>query len=378
MQLPREMYMGGGISSLSYPSYGYADGGITNLPNYMGGGYLDQYGRQRYGFGKFVKSITKPIAKVLDKIVPNEIKPALPFLAAALPFLAPGLGAGIGQFFVGSGNPLLARAIGSGAINLISQASQEGAAERGISPLSLALAAGTGALASPGTPGEMTAADQLRGFKTIGEVGIETGQNLGTLDSLKNLGLEAAAKGSEFLSKGVIGPTTPLTGGQLLTTAKSLIPGQLGAAGELAYNAALDAQEKYAQEMNAMGSLASANVTDRVNYIKRAMQSAGFNESEITDALSRSGFMYGGNVNEDFAQGGLMNLRMNDMPAEMDLRKGGFVPLGKREKADDVPARLSKNEFVFTAKAVRNAGGGDIRKGAKRMYQIMNQLEARN
>ena len=80
---------------------------------------------------------------------------------------------------------------------------------------------------------------------------------------------------------------------------------------------------------------------------------------------------------EGFADGGLMNLRMGGMPAEMDLRKGGFVPLGVREKADDVPARLSKNEFVFTAKAVRNAGGGDVRKGAKRMYQIMNQLEAR-
>ena len=352
----------------------YTTSGLSSLPEYQGGGYLDQYGRQQYGLGKFVSKITKPISKVLDKIIPNEIKPALPFIAAALPFLAPGLGAGIGQFFVGSGNPLLARAIGSGAINLISQASQEGAAERGISPLSLALAAGTGALASPGTPGEMTAADQLRGFKTVG--GFEE-LNIGTMDQLKNVGLEAAAKGSEFLSKGVIGPNTPITGGQLLTTAKSLIPGQLGAAGELAYNAALDAQEKYAQEMSAMGSLASANVTDRVNYIRRAMQSAGFNESEITDALSRSGFMYGGNVEEGFKQGGLMNLRMGGMPAEMDLRKGGFVPLGKKERADDVPARLSKNEFVFTAKAVRNAGGGDVRKGAKRMYQIMNQLEAR-
>jgi hypothetical protein len=80
---------------------------------------------------------------------------------------------------------------------------------------------------------------------------------------------------------------------------------------------------------------------------------------------------------EGFADGGLMNLRMGGMPAEMDLRKGGFVPLGVKEKADDVPARLSKNEFVFTAKAVRNAGGGDVRKGAKRMYQVMNQLEAR-
>ena len=48
---------------------------------------------------------------------------------------------------------------------------------------------------------------------------------------------------------------------------------------------------------------------------------------------------------------------------------GGFMPYGKKEKADDVPARLSKNEFVFTADAVRAAGGGSIQKGAQKMYQ---------
>jgi hypothetical protein len=73
-----------------------------------------------------------------------------------------------------------------------------------------------------------------------------------------------------------------------------------------------------------------------------------------------------------------MNLKMGGMPVEMDLRaKGGFVPIGKKERADDVPARLSKNEFVFTANAVRNAGGGDIREGAKRMYNLMHKLEAK-
>jgi hypothetical protein len=78
------------------------------------------------------------------------------------------------------------------------------------------------------------------------------------------------------------------------------------------------------------------------------------------------------------AMGGIMNLKMGGMPVEMDLRaKGGFVPIGKKERADDVPARLSKNEFVFTANAVRNAGDGDIRKGAKRMYNLMHKLEAR-
>jgi hypothetical protein len=62
---------------------------------------------------------------------------------------------------------------------------------------------------------------------------------------------------------------------------------------------------------------------------------------------------------------------------EMDLRAdGGFVPIGRMERADDVPARLSKNEFVFTADAVRNAGDGDIDKGAEVMYNMMKNLES--
>ena len=62
---------------------------------------------------------------------------------------------------------------------------------------------------------------------------------------------------------------------------------------------------------------------------------------------------------------------------EMDFREnGGFVPIGRMEKADDVPARLSKNEFVFTAEAVRNAGGGDVDKGSEVMYNTMKNLEA--
>jgi hypothetical protein len=72
------------------------------------------------------------------------------------------------------------------------------------------------------------------------------------------------------------------------------------------------------------------------------------------------------------AEGGLMNLGGR----EMDLRGGGFVPMGKAERADDVPARLSKNEFVMTADAVRAAGGGSVQKGADLMYDQMKQLES--
>jgi len=72
------------------------------------------------------------------------------------------------------------------------------------------------------------------------------------------------------------------------------------------------------------------------------------------------------------ADGGIMDLG----GLEKDYREGGFVPLGEEERADDVPARLSKNEFVFTADAVRNAGGGDIDKGAEVMQNMMDNLES--
>ena len=83
-----------------------------------------------------------------------------------------------------------------------------------------------------------------------------------------------------------------------------------------------------------------------------------------------------------FAKGGIADLpevRMLEggMP-EIDYREsGGFVPVGKKEKADDVPAMLSKNEFVMTADAVRGMGDGNVEKGAQKMYDQMRELEGR-
>ena len=79
-------------------------------------------------------------------------------------------------------------------------------------------------------------------------------------------------------------------------------------------------------------------------------------------------------------EGGIMEAEASEMidmgGMEKDYRNtGGFVEMGGKERADDVPARLSKNEFVFTADAVRNAGGGDIDKGAEVMENLMNNLE---
>jgi hypothetical protein len=81
----------------------------------------------------------------------------------------------------------------------------------------------------------------------------------------------------------------------------------------------------------------------------------------------RIGYMMGSEVPVRRNQGGI---------SELDYRNtGGFVPIGVKEKADDVPAMLSKNEFVFTADAVRAAGGGSVNKGAQKMYNLMKSLE---
>ena len=73
------------------------------------------------------------------------------------------------------------------------------------------------------------------------------------------------------------------------------------------------------------------------------------------------------------AEGGIIQLA--DGSEKYFPRKNGAIDGPGTGTSDDIPAMLSDGEFVFTAKAVRNAGGGDRREGAKRMYQTMKNLE---
>ena len=131
------------------------------------------------------------------------------------------------------------------------------------------------------------------------------------------------------------------------------------------------------------------------------LREAGFSQQEAIDEAKkklgmatggRAGYRYGDQVGITAIPRPVMDPRgLRSLPAmatkdgmmdlgglEKDYRfDGGFVPIGAYEKKDDVPARLSKNEFVFTADAVRAAGGGSINKGAKRMYETMKNLEAK-
>ena len=106
--------------------------------------------------------------------------------------------------------------------------------------------------------------------------------------------------------------------------------------------------------------------------------------SEFVDPF---GMNTGGRVGAAMgAMGGSQMYPMNPAPGsvapnmpqgmQVDGRNGTFIPMGAQEKKDDVPAMLAKNEFVMTSDAVKGMGNGDVNKGAQKMYDLMNQLEA--
>jgi hypothetical protein len=132
-------------------------------------------------------------------------------------------------------------------------------------------------------------------------------------------------------------------------------------------------QEKEAQEL-ARGEGIDIDAARR-SIIARAQGNIGGDLRMLSSRADGGRIGYQEGSKEPVAKKTMPLLDMDGK--EMDLREnGGFVPIGRMEKADDVPARLSKNEFVFTADAVRNAGDGDVDKGAEVMYNMMKNLES--
>jgi len=132
-------------------------------------------------------------------------------------------------------------------------------------------------------------------------------------------------------------------------------------------------QEKEAQEL-ARGEGIDIDAARR-SIIARAQGNIGGDLRMLSARADGGRIGYQEGSKEPVAKKTMPLLDMDGM--EKDYREdGGFVPIGRMERADDVPARLSKNEFVFTADAVRNAGDGDVDKGAEVMYNMMKNLES--
>jgi len=135
-------------------------------------------------------------------------------------------------------------------------------------------------------------------------------------------------------------------------------------------NAKFDLAFKISKRKNMSLKDALDLITDQMKLDETYIPMLGSGSDFIKDRIPT-------NTEGSFKNGGIIGLMNGGTPIEMDYRGGGFIPIGAEERADDVPARLSKNEFVMTADAVRAAGGGSVNEGARRMYQLMNALEGR-
>jgi len=168
------------------------------------------------------------------------------------------------------------------------------------------------------------------------------------------------------LAGGTFNPATPKPGdygvdeNELKPEPKPFIPGPKPG-NKVEITAEMMAQEYFGMSFNELAPAQQQGILELIGAGKPQAKQGG---------LMRTNYALGSMpTNEESGLGGL--------PIEADMRySGGFMPYGKKEKADDVPARLSKNEFVFTADAVRAAGGGSIQKGAQKMYNSMKQLES--
>ena len=164
-------------------------------------------------------------------------------------------------------------------------------------------------------------------------------------------------------------------------------------AGGTALTALLGAAEEGDEEAIA----ATQDVGSLKKYLASYYSNLGYTADQIAENVARDtseytqdmarGMANGGRIGYAFGDkvemaAGIEGLPVNINPKgvkELDLREtGGFIPpVGIKEKADDIPAMLSNNEFVFTADAVKAAGGGSVDKGAQIMYDTMKKLESR-
>jgi hypothetical protein len=258
----------------------------------------------------FLKKITRPISKALDKIVPNEVKPFLPYLAAVAPYMLPA-GAGLGALG-GSLNPMFQRALLSGTLNLGSQLAQEGS-EGDFSALSLGLAGLQGALTAP------RASQSLEALRpTVGAEGELTG-----LQSLGSKSINLLQRGSEGLQNIMeAGKANPFSMAGLKAASIPLTQGTTDLAMSTARRALKDYEDELAAFNEQADSTTAASDLARRNAIISSMTAAAFDQDTIDDTLSQLGLKNGGRVG--FAQGGNKKTMIVDLlnkGADLDLIK---------------------------------------------------------
>jgi len=358
------------------PAYQYDEKNPYTGPRSMrmGGGLMDT--RQAYGFGSLVKSITKPIKKIVSeggdfiKSAASKVDPEDVASAIAL----------------ATGNPQLAAQI------------QMASGGTGSPELDMALSFYGGTAGGPGTGQPFSFAPQSGGFPGTG------GGNDFGLSNLFSFAPDGGSPTGETSSGGgIFGNIDPriLEAGVKIGTNvlqnKAQEKAQERQADE-AYKALKNNSMSFTDAQKVFGGAAVSTALAKLAYESQQRQLEDFKKDreafEKRRDIKRAEYAEAKRAavtgaptgpadvvrRPGQAMGGIMDVPLRTNPqgvTEMDFRKtGGFVPpVGIKEKADDIPAMLSNNEFVFTADAVRAAGGGSVNKGAEKMYSLMKQLE---
>lgn len=313
----------------------------------MGGIMSLEEPRQGYFLGKLVKKAKKAVKKVVKS----------PFGKAALlaaPFLMGGGAGSIGSFFgKGSFNPFMAKGKFSGLGSLLDKAG---------------LITSTGGLTGMGKLASIAGVSGLGGLLAAKEQDEDDEIDISDIDRGEGIDFSDIVRRAKlndpefrFLPPSQF-TNTYAEGGE--------VGGRKIMVDRLEVEVMPDESEERAMLDAMMNDIDEVMPEDRKMEFYRLLIPQLRRSGEMSDSEYKG--LMGELFGEGKADGGIMNLGGN----EMDLRGGGFVPLGAKEKADDVPARLSKNEFVMTADAVRAAGGGSVDKGADKMYKMMKQLEA--
>lgn len=372
-----------------------------------GGGIAGLYPRQGYFVGKLVKSVgkavsgvVKGVAKAVKSVAKSPIGRAALTIAAAT-FLGPGAfgisglgltGAGLG--FATAGANLGLQALGGQKLNLL---------EAGLSGFSAGLS-------NPTVPASSAANITVPGVEVASPNYFSPMESQFAGPSQFTSPVPTSQPLTNYYS-----PTETMTAANVnlqqpdlldkgIMAARQLTSDPLGTIKNLA-TSAYETAEKYplttALGVSSLATLGSQlgvpknEGEDDASYAKRLEEAQGYLTNYGRNLQIRNPYFYQreGAVNPfaptmaanggimGYAKGGSMIPPARQIEGgiiELDARKtGGYIPYGKKERVDDVPAMLAKDEFVFTSRAVKAAGGGSARQGAAKMYKLMKQLEAK-
>jgi len=357
---------GGGIAGYAYRQ-GYGFGGIGKA-----------IGSVFKGAAKAVSGVVKGVAKAVKSVVKSDIGKLALLAGGAYLMMNPGILSGLGA----------GTAAGAGTTALETAA----LTEAGLGGLGTSLTAGTGSLVMPTAASVGTALPATAGgLTTAGSLALPAATSI-TADAL------AAATPSFFETAKAVAMDPSVSG------IKSLAQQGLSSITNLGSEALDYANKNKLSTALTVANLASLGAQlgmprnegeDDASYAKRLQEAQGYvtqygRNLRITNP---SFYQREGAVNPfattmaanggimGYAKGGSMIPPARQIEGgiiELDARKtGGYIPYGKKERVDDVPAMLAKDEFVFTSRAVKAAGDGSARRGAAKMYKLMKQLESK-